>query len=130
MSASSLRVDAASLHDHARRCDEVADRLAARNRAMQGLLDQVVSLHVPATWDSPTATERRRALTLRRDAFEAVRADLTSLVVQLRARAEADRLEAQTLVRRAEAIEQAARLAAIEAQQRRADEMAATVGPR
>jgi DNA-binding FrmR family transcriptional regulator len=130
MSAYSLRLDAAALDNHSRRCDDVADRLAARNLAMQGLLDHVVALHVRSTWDSPTATERRHALKSRRDAFEAVRSDLASLVVQLRARAEADRLEARMLVRRAEAIEADARLEAIEAQQRRVDELTASTGPR
>ena len=125
-----LRLDAAALDAHARRCDDVADRIAARNLAMQGLLDHVVALHVRSTWDSPTATERRRALKSRRDDFEAVRSDLASLAVQLRARAEADRLEARTLVRRAEAIEAAARLEAIEAQQHRVDELTSPTGPR
>jgi hypothetical protein len=130
MSARTLRLDAADLDNHARRCDAVADRLAARNLAMQGLLDHVVALHVRSTWDSPTATERRAALKSRRDAFEAVRSDLASLVVQLRARAEADRLEARALLRGADAIEAEARLEAIEAEQRRVEELAAPTGPR
>ncbi len=130
MSGYPLRLDAAALDNHARRCDDVADRLEARNLAMRGLLDHVVALHVRSTWDSPTATERRRALTSRRDAFEAVRSELASLVVLLRARAEADRLEARTLVRRAEAIEAAARLESIEAQQPSVDELTTPARPR
>jgi hypothetical protein len=124
MSAVTLRLDAAALDDHARRCDQVADRLAARHGAMRGLLDPVVALHVRSTWDSPTATERRTALRSRRDGFETLRSDLASLVVQLRSRADADRIEARALIRRAENVEQAARVAAIEAQPRRTAETA------
>jgi acyl-CoA reductase-like NAD-dependent aldehyde dehydrogenase len=114
MTAATLRADAAALANHARRCDDVADRLAQRTTALRGLLDLAVQLHVESTWDSPTASERREALRSRRDELEALRGDLTSLVDRLRARAVVDRADARMLCGLADQLDEAARLAAME----------------
>ena len=120
MSAPDLRAAATARSQHAEQCEQTAALLSARASNLDGLLDEVVALHTPSTWDSPTATIKREALLRRRNDLDSARADLHSVARDLYRKADEDRSVAASFRRQADQAEATAR----QAQMNHAAEMA------
>ena len=102
MSSSSLRYAANLASAHGQQCDQTARLLESRSHQMASLFDPLLRLHIPQTWDSPTATVSRDRLATQAREFEANRAEINRVARSLRRRADIDFSDAAQLRRQAD----------------------------
>jgi hypothetical protein len=102
MSSSSLRHAANLASAHGQRCDETARLLELRSNQMAHLFAPLLRLHIPQTWNSPTATVSRDQLITQAREFEATRAEINRVARSLRHRADTDFSDAAQLRRQAD----------------------------